>query len=443
MALANIDPAAIGARLDRLPATRSIWKLITLLSFGLFFDLYDLLFTAYVAPALVTSGILKPSTTGLFGMTGIAGFIAALFFGLFIATLICGFLADRYGRRTIFTYSLLWYTTATAIMAFQKTALGLNFWRFAAGLGIGVEIVTIGTYLTELIPKHVRGRAFAYSQTIGFSAVPLAAFLSYLLVPARPLGLDGWRWVVLIGAHGAIFVWWIRRHLPESPRWLAQKGRLEEANRIVSELEARVQAEDGRPLVEVAPVSHALVHRTRFIDTWVEPYRSRTVMLIIFHVFQTIGYYGFANWVPTLLIRQGITITNSLLYTSIIALAAPLGPFIGMFIADRFERKTVIVLTAGVSIVCGLIFSQVTNRFWIVLLGVSLTLASNIISYNFHLYQQELFPTGIRSRASGFVYSWSRLSAIFNAFVIAFFLERFGVTGVFVFIAAAMRPNIG
>src|SRR5262249_8047388 len=87
---------------------------------------------------------------------------------------------------------------------------------------------------------------------------------------------------------------------------------------------------------------------------------------------------------------------------------------------------------------CGLTFSQVTNPVWIILMGVSLTLAGNIISYTFHLYQQELFPTGIRARAAGFVYSWSRLSAIFNAFVIAFFLERFGVTGVFVFIAAAM-----
>src|ERR1051326_7800869 len=182
MPLTQTDAAAIGARLDRLPATRSIWKLITLLSFGLFFELYDLLFTAYVAPALVTSGILKSNTPGLFGITGIAGFIAALFLGLFIATLVCGFLADRFGRRTIFTYSLLWYTTSTAIMAFQTTAAGLNFWRFAAGLGIGVEIVTIGTYLTELIPRGIRGRAFAFSQTVGFSAVPVAAFLSYLLV---------------------------------------------------------------------------------------------------------------------------------------------------------------------------------------------------------------------------------------------------------------------
>jgi putative MFS transporter len=425
MKLLTTDAATISARLDRLPATRSIWKIITLLSFGIFFELYDLLFTAYVAPALVGSGILKPTTPGLFGMMGIAGFIASLFFGLFIATMMCGFLADKFGRRTIFTYSLLWYSAATAIMAFQTTAFGLNLWRFVAGLGIGVEIITIGTYVTELTPRRIRGRAFAFSQTIGFTAVPVAAILSYLLAPASPFGVDGWRWVVLIGSIGAIFVWWIRRPLPESPRWLAQKGRTREANEIVNTLEERARGEFGNRDLGSIEMSQEPSVRSGFRDMWIVPYRKRTMMFIIFHIFQTVGYYGFANWVPTLLIHQGITITNSLLYTSIIAVANPIGPLIGIFIGDKFERKAVIVWMAAASIVCGLLFSSVTNGIWIVAMGIGLTLANNIITYSFHLYQQELFPTGIRSRAAGFVYSFSRLSAMFNAFFIAFFLERF------------------
>src|ERR1700743_3855842 len=125
----SLSAGTISARLDRLPATRSIWKLVVLLSLGFFFELYDLLYSGYVAPGLVKSGLLTATTHGLFGSTGVASFIAALFSGLFIGTIACGFLADRFGRRAVFTYSLLWYTVANVIMAFQETATGLNVWR--------------------------------------------------------------------------------------------------------------------------------------------------------------------------------------------------------------------------------------------------------------------------------------------------------------------------
>jgi putative MFS transporter len=170
----------------------------------------------------------------------------------------------------------------------------------------------------------------------------------------------------------------------------------------------------------------------------VPPFRNRAIMMIIFNVFQTVSFYGFANWVPTLLISQGITITNSLFYTTIIALAAPVGPLLGFMIADRLERKYVLIIACLSIVVCGLGFSQARGAGAIILFGVCLTLENNIMSYTYHAYQQELFPTGIRARAVGFVYSWSRFSAIFTGFIIAFVLQRGGVTGVFVFIAAAM-----
>ncbi|QNB06712.1 MFS transporter [Herbaspirillum frisingense] len=431
------DTRAISARLDRLPATRAVWKLIALLSLGFFFELYDLLFSGYVAPGLVKSGILTATTAGLFGTTGVASFIAALFGGLFVGTITCGFLADRFGRRAIFTYAMLWYVTANIVMAFQETAFGLNLWRFISGLGIGVELVTIGTYMSELAPKHMRGRAFAICQTVGFCAVPIVAFLSYLLIPTSYLGLDGWRWVVLIGGVSALFIWYFRRNLPESPRWLASKGRFDEADAILQDLEARVRAQNGGTLPEVGK-SEPVAQKSKFAEMWQPPYRSRTIMLIIFHIFQTIGFYGFANWVPTLLVKQGITVSSSLLYTTIIGLAAPMGPLLGYWIADRFERKHVIVTMAALNIVAGLLFSQAAGPVLIISLGVLLTLASNISSFTYHTYQQELYPTSIRARAVGFVYSWSRLSAIFTSFVIAFCLKNFGVLGVFVFISGAM-----
>jgi putative MFS transporter len=434
---AGLSAGIISARIDRLPATRTIWTIVALLGFGMFFELYDLLFSAYVAPSLVKSGMLTVTTAGLFGTTGVASFIAALFTGLFIGTILCGFLADRFGRRAIFTWSLLWYSAANLMVALQHDAAGLNFWRLISGVGLGVEMVTIGAYLSEMAPKRMRGRAFAINQAIGFVCVPVISALAYMLVPTAPLGIEGWRWVVLIGAFAAPVVVFLRRGLPESPRWLAKRGRLAEADRVLSALEAKVEAEYGRPLPPLGP-EEPVSSASGFKDLWLPGVRGRVVLMSVFNIFQTIGFYGFNNWVPSLLVKQGITISTSLGYTTVIALAAPVGPLLGYFLGDRLERKWIIVVSAGVILVCGLIFGQASGSAPIIAMGVALTLAANIMSFSFHAYQQELFPTGIRARAAGFVYSWSRLSVIFSSFLIAFVLERAGALGVFVFIAAAM-----
>jgi putative MFS transporter len=429
--------AAISARLDRLPATRHIWTMVVLLSIGGFFEFYDLFFTGYVAPGLIRSGIFTATTVGFFGINGFASFVAAFFAGLFIGTIGFGFVADRFGRRTIFTFSLLWYTVCTVIMATQATANGINLWRFLAGVGIGVELVTIDTYISELVPKHLRGRAFVVNQAIQFSVVPVVALLSLWLVPRAPFGVDGWRWVVLIGAAGAVVVWFLRRGLPESPRWLAQHGRLDEADRALTRIETVVKAEYGGrlpPLGQAEPP----VTRGNFAEIWRAPYLSRTVMLVLFNVFQTVGFYGFANWVPSLLIKQGITVTTSLQYTFIIAIAAPFGPLLCFWLADRLERKWLVVGAAGCVALSGLAFSQMTSGLGLTLCGVVLTLSNNIMSFAFHAYQTELYPTRIRALAVGFVYSWSRLSVVFMAFVIAFTLQNYGVFGVFSLIAGSM-----
>ncbi len=431
----------IGARLDRLPATRSIWILVGLISLGGFFEFYDLFFTGYVAPGLLREHILTPTTPGLFGTSGIAGFIAALFSGLFVGTMVFGFVADVFGRRTVFTISLLWYSVASVVMALQTDATGLYIWRFIAGIGIGVELVTIDTYISEFVPKGLRGRAFAFNQTIQFAVVPVVAFLAYQLVPLDPLGFAGWRWVVMIGSAGALVVWVIRRGVPESPRWLAMHGRTQEADFIMTALEARVREEYGAPLPPIG-TPERVVARGRFFEMFGPAYRGRTLMLVIFQIFQTVGFYGFANWVPTLLIKQGITVTSSLLYTFVIAIAAPFGPALASLVADRVERKWMIVAAAASVAVFGLLFSQAGEPALLIFCGVMLTLSSNIMSFSFHAYQAELYPTRIRAVAVGFVYSFSRLSAVFSAFAIAFFLRDFGTVGVFTFIAGSMAMVI-
>ena len=441
--------AETAARLDRLPATAAVWRLVVLISLGGFFEYYDLFFTGYVAPGMVASGLFKPESLGVFAslqtlkVAGFGVFVFATFAGLWVGTLAFGQIADRFGRRSIFTASLLWYSATTAIMAFQTSGFDLVLWRFIAGIGIGVELVTIDAYISELVPPGARGRAFCVNQVITFLAVPTCAVLAWGLKGTMPIGLDYWRAIILIGSAGALIVWFLRRGLPESPRWLARQGRGEEALAIVADLERRVAGESGQFLPPPRPaVAEDLGARGSLAEAFAPLYIGRTVILSVFNAAQVIGFYGFAAWVPTLLMHRGVTITTSLEYSFIIAIGSPFGPLLGALFADRIERKTQIVaslITMGVAMA---LFSQASDALALIVLGVVFTLASNVMSFAFHSYQAELYPTRIRARAIGFVYSWSRLVGAFAGLVIALLLEAGGVPFVAVFIAAAMAVGV-
>src|SRR6202049_4135291 len=318
----------ITARIDRLPPCWTVWRLIVLLSLGGAFEFYDLFQTAYLSPGLIASGIFRAGAKGLFGLTDQATFAAATFAGLFIGTIVFGSVADRFGRRAVFTFSLLWYTAASIAMGLQRTNVAVDVWRLVAGLGIGVELVTIDAYVSELAPARLRGRAFGINQFVQFLAIPVLALVCWVLVPRTLFGVAGWRWVVFLGSVGAIAVWIIRRSIPESPRWLAQQGRLEEASAAIGGIEARVEAELGYPLSEPVVGASEVGGMGKFSEIWVAPYGGRTLMLVVFNIFQTIGFYAFGNWVPALMASKGADITNSLQYSAIIALIYPIVPLL-------------------------------------------------------------------------------------------------------------------
>jgi putative MFS transporter len=432
------EASTIIARLDRLPASRYVWRLVVLLSLGAWFEIYDISLTASISPGLIRSGVFHSGTKGLFGLTDQATFAAATFLGLFIGTIGLASVADRFGRRAIFTFSLLWYAAATIVMAMQSSAISVDLWRFIAGIGLGVEMVTIDTYIAELVPKEIRGRAFALNQCIQFTAVPLAALLSWRLLPLDPLGISGWRWVALVAPLGAIFVWWIRLVVPESPRWLAQRGRLEEAEAITAAMEARVAAELGNKLPELRPIAQEAMGHLGLSEILRKPYSRRTIMLVLLNFFQAIGFFGFNNWVPALLASQGASFIKSLEYSFIIATVYPLSPLFFILIADRIERKWQIVGAAFGIAVFGLLFSRQSSAVMLITFGVLISASNNLLSYGYHAYQSELYPTRVRAKAIGFVYSFSRLSIVLSSFLIAFFLQRFGTIGVFAFIAFSM-----
>jgi putative MFS transporter len=430
------------ARLDRLPMTRSLWIMTILLTFGGFFDGYAIGLIGALGPGMTKSGIFTTTTVSFFGMSGFASFVAALFAGLFVASLCVSFIADHFGRRAIFAFSLLWFGIANFIMAMQTTADGVNIWRFISALGVGVELVTVDAYLSELVPKRVRGKAFGFLQAMSAIAFLVAYILSWQLTPNAPFGYDGWRWVAWLGSIGAVAIWWIRLGLPESPRWLAQQGRMEEAEKVMAGIEARAVSESGRPLPAPEPPHYQDPRKGSIAEIFSPRYLKRTIMLMLFNFFQTVGFYGFVAWTPTLLIAKGIHITQSLEYSMIINIAAVGFPFLIMLFADEMERKWHACVSCLAIAVFGIWFANVETPMALIILGSCLAMSTQWLSYGLHSYQSELYPTRIRARGIGFVYSWSRLSGILTPFLVAFFLRDFGATGVFVFVAFCMAVVI-
>lgn len=426
------------ARLDRLPMTRSMWTMAVLLTFGALFDGYAIGLIGAMGPGLVKSGIVSATTVSFFGMSGFASFVASLFAGLFIASLFVSYVADHFGRRAVFAFALLWFGIANFIMALQTTADGINIWRFISALGVGVELVTVDSYLSELIPKRNRGQGFGMLQAMSGLAGLIAYFLAWQLVPAAPFGFDGWRWVAWIGSIAAVAIWWIRLGLPESPRWLAQQGRMDEAEKIMAKIEARVESEYGRPLPTPDTPVYQDPRKGSFKEIFSPQYRKRTIMMAIFNFFQTVGFYGFVGWTPTLLIAKGIHVTESLGYSLVINITAVAFPLVIMTFADKMERKWHACGACFTIGVAGMGFAFVTSPAALLALGACLAMTTAWLSYSLHSYMPELYPTRIRARAVGFVYSWSRFSGILTPFFIAFFLRNFGVVGVFAFVAACM-----
>lgn len=423
----NSRHPSIAARIERLPLASFHRRFVALVALGGWFDFYDIFMMAYIGAALQADGFL---TREAFGWV-----IAAGFLGMFLGAAVFGLASDRYGRRRSFLVMLLIYSGFTIAGAFSQDMWVLLACRFLSGLGIGAELVVIDTYVSEIVPSRARGRYVAITQVVGFTAIPVVALLAKLLIPYHAIW-EGWRWVMVIGGGGALFVWYLRRRLPESPRWLEMAGRVDEADAILRTVEAEVERETGRPLAKPAALAVA-EERGNLRELLDRAYRRRTLLLTAFHLLQTVGIYGFANWAPTFLLAQGKSLGQSLDYSFWIALMSPLGPLVAVFTTERWQRKHAIVVLASLMAISGMTFPFANSALAIVAAGALLTFFSFWFSAVLHAYQAELFPTRIRATGVGFTYSVSRLSVILSSPIIAWLLG-YNVLSVFIFMAGAM-----
>ncbi|WP_433293449.1 MFS transporter [Pseudonocardia sp. CA-142604] len=427
----------VAERIDRLPVTRTHRRATVVVGLGLFFELYELFLT----------GVLSSVLLGQFGLTTaeLALVLASTFIGMFVGALVLGPLADRLGRRGAFLLNLAVYSAFSLLGAFSMNAAWLVVIRFMAGVGLGAELPLADTYLTDLLPARHRGRYIARAYTVGFIGVPAVGFVAHWVTATSFIGVAGWRWMFVIGSLGAFIVLLLRRRLPESPRWLESVGRTEEAEAIAARLEDEahdVPPEPARavpdrvPTALPAPAAPAV--RTGMSALFARPYNKRTGMMVVFHVFQTIGYYGFGTMVPLVLTAKGYPISESLLYTGLTYLGYPIGSALSLPLVEAVERKTLVVSSGLAMAAFGLAFGFSNTMMLIVAWGFLYTAVSNVFSNAYHIYQAEIFPTPLRSTGASGTYALSRLVTAIMPFVLVPVLKDDGVGSLFAIMCVAM-----
>ncbi len=407
-----------GARLDRLPVSPFHYRIFWLVGAGMFFDGYDL----YVAGGVLASTIQTKFST----LPQNLQFLSLTFVGMTLGSLITGFVGDKYGRRFTYQVNLLVFGLASLAAAFAQDMPQLIACRFVQGLGLGAEIVVGYSTLTEFVPPSSRGRWLAFMAFLTVCGFPVTASLGYLIIPTW-----GWRPMFVIAAIGSLIVWYLRKNLPESPRWLEAQGRTEEAGALMQAIEKDVATTGGALPAAVASTAPAQLTGA---DMFRPPILQR--LLVGSWVLITINtlIFGFVIFLPQFFLRQGLTIANSLGYTVVLAAASLVGCACGAVLSDSIGRRWSIIGASILTIVAGWFyahFNAASDPALVLSVGAVLIIAIYIqTALLFGVYTPELFPTEIRLRANGICNTLGRAATVVSPFVVGHLMVNSGLPGV-------------
>jgi putative MFS transporter len=353
-----------------------------------------------------------------------------------IGSLATGFLGDRFGRRFTYQVNLMVFGLASLAAALAPNIGFLIACRFIMGVGLGAENVVGYSTLTEFVPPARRGRMQGIMTVFVVMGLPVSALLGWALVPVAT-----WRVMFVIGGLGAIAVWYVRKALPESPRWLAATGRDTEAEALLSSIEAEVAAERGAlPAVPAGDPPRF----SRSLDSLFVPAMLRRLVLgsLLLIVINTL-IYGFITWLPTFFVKQGMTVVKSLGFTLVMVLGAPVGSAIGALSADLWGRRRTILVASVLAVAAGAAYSFAADPALLMVCGVALVIPIYVlVALLFGIYIPELFPTEIRLRASGICNTFGRAATIGTQFLVVPLFEQYGVAGVLALMIALLVLQI-
>ena len=407
-----------GARLDRLPISSFHHRIFWLVGAGMFFDGYDL----YVAASVLASTTQTKFST----LPQNLQFISLTFVGMTIGSFVTGFVGDKYGRRFTYQINLLVFGLASIAAAFAQDMNQLIACRFVQGLGLGAEIVVGYSTLTEFVPPETRGRWLSFMAFLVVAGFPVTSILGFLIIPTW-----GWRPMFIIAGIGSLIVWYLRKNLPESPRWLEAKGRSVEAEALMESIEKEVQAATGplpapKPAVAVPQLTAAAMFKPPILQrllvgSWV----LITINTLIF---------GFVIFLPQFFLRQGLTIANSLGYTVVLASASLVGCALGAVLSDYIGRRWSIIGASFLTIAAGWVYSHfnaASDPVIVLAVGAILIVAIYIqTAILFGVYTPELFPTEIRLRANGICNTLGRGATVVSPFVVGYLMVNYQLPGV-------------
>jgi MFS transporter, putative metabolite:H+ symporter len=406
-----------GARLDRLPISSFHYRIFWLIGAGMFFDGYDL----YIAGGVLASVIQTKFSTDQQNLQ----FISLTFVGMTLGALITGFVGDKFGRRFTYQINLLIFGLASLAAALAPNMTVLIACRFMQGLGLGAEIVVGYSTLTEFVPPKTRGRWLSMMAFVVVAGFPATALLGYLIIPAF-----GWRPTFVIAGVGSLVIWYLRKNLPESPRWLEQQGRTEEAEALMQKIEKEVAGGGTLPAV-VVPAPVPLVAAS---DMLRPPLLQRLIVGCWVLITINTLIFGFVIFLPQFFLRQGLTITNSLAYTLVLSAGSLVGCALGAWSSDAIGRRWSIIGASIVTIVSGYIYARfdATSDPAIVLsIGFVLIAAIYVqTAILLGVYTPELFPTEIRLRANGICNTLGRAATVVSPFIVGALMASYKLPGV-------------
>ena len=417
-----------GARLDRLPLSSFHRRILMLIGIGMFFDGFDV----YVA-ATVLGATLK---TGFSTLAENAQFVSVTFMGMMLGSFVTGFLGDRYGRRFTYQANLVIFGLTSVTAAFAPSMPVLILLRGVMGLGLGAELVVGYAAMTEFVPPQARGKWVGALSVFVVTSLPSSALASALIIPR-----SSWRAMFVLAGLGGLIVWYLRKALPESPRWLESMGRSEEAEAIMSAIEDEVARERG---ALAPPVFSKPAPTQRTVAALLKPVLfPRLVVGMVTLIVANTLIYGFVTWLPTSFVTQGRSIASSFLYSFLMSAGAPVGSAIGTLTADSWGRKPVIIGASAMTILVGGIYPFVGNPLFLLMVGFSLVVSIYVqVTLLFAIYVPELFPTDVRMRAAGICNTAGRAATMITPFFVVDLLRSYGIGGVLAMIIALLVVQI-